>query len=64
VGAGKSGVGGGEWKVSSPQFSVLFSREEFTNAVSLLKPKKYPEPIQVSKLEPWKIKITKFPTDG
>ena len=24
VGAGKSGVGGGEWKVSSPQFSVLF----------------------------------------
>src|SRR2546423_8898015 len=27
VGAGKSGVGRGEWKVSSPQFSDLLSRQ-------------------------------------
>jgi hypothetical protein len=30
---------------------------------SLLKPKKYSEPIQVSKLESQKIKITKFPAE-
>jgi hypothetical protein len=27
VGVGKSGVEGDEWKVSSPQFSVQFSRQ-------------------------------------
>ena len=32
VGAGKSGVGGGEWKVSSPQFSVLFICQDFAPA--------------------------------
>jgi hypothetical protein len=30
VGAGKSGVGEGEWKVSSMQISVLFSCQDFT----------------------------------